>query len=191
MLMIGLPSVVSWAIVWLPPVGSTLKHSMLTHMVLQIALLTVLGALLAEAWRRSDRNLISQLRPYRWAMLIVAATTLMLWMIPRLLDAAVQNVAVDALKVMSLAVGGAVLRLCWTSFGPVIRGLLHVEALASLWRIGWLYLESPTRLCSQYSIGDQQRVGNTLLVLGMVYALWLASNALGSRPLSNGISPVR
>lgn len=187
MLVIGM----LWAIVWLPPLGSVLKRSMLTHMVLQITLLVVLGALLAEAQRRRHSQLTGQLRPYRWALLIAAATTLMLWMVPRLLDMAVQSFAIDALKAVSLTAGGMGLRLCWISFGPVIRGLLHVEALATLWRIGWLYLESPTRLCSQYSMGDQQQVGTTLIVLGSVYALWLATSALGSRPLANGISHVR
>jgi hypothetical protein len=117
---------------------------------------------------------------FRWALLILAAGTLAVWMIPRLLDLAVQSAGVDFAKVTSLALlGGLPLRIAWFHLGPVARGIVHVEALASLWRVGWIYVDSPSRLCTQYGLEDQQRLGALLLQAGAMYAVWLAWQALG------------
>jgi hypothetical protein len=128
---------------------------------------------------------------YRWPLLLLALGTLMVWMIPRLLDLAVESAAVDAAKLVSLLfLGGVPLGLAWSALGPVVRAILHVEALASLWRLGWLYLESPTRLCTRYALDDQTRLGGILLMLGAGYATWLLLCALWPRPLLHGSPPL-
>lgn len=123
-----------------------------------------------------------RLRFYRWPLLLIALFVLMTWMLPRLLDLAVAHASVEAAKVCSLIfLAGLPLSVAWAYLGPVARGVLHVEALATVWRLGWLYVDSPTRLCIQYGYDDQLRLGHALLVVGGVYALWLAYVALGGR----------
>lgn len=168
-----------WLLLSLPPVGSWLKLSMVGHMLVQMPLLVVCGFLLARRLRQTHAQLGRSLRPYRWSLLLCATFTLMVWMLPRLLDLAVESTSVDMLKVLSLSfLAGLPLGLAWPLFGPVVHGLIHVEALATLWRLGWLYLESPSRLCSRYALDDQSRLGMWMLALGGVYALWLVALAL-------------
>lgn len=164
-----------WLVLWLPPVGPWLTSTMTAHMLVQIPLFVVIGIRLGSM---QDRW-IDAVRPYRWALLLLAGATLMVWMIPRMLDLAVQSWTVDLAKAGTLTLAGMALRLAWQASGPVVCGLLHVEALATIWRLGWLYLESPTRLCVQYGQGDQARLGAALLVAGTLYAVWLAVRALG------------
>ena len=57
--------------------------------------------------------------------------------------------------------------------GFVVRGVVLVELIATTLRLGWLYLISPVRLCSNYLLDDQQRVGRILLVVGFAILLVL------------------
>lgn len=166
-----------------PPVGTALKSSMTTHMAMQMPLLVLcgwwLGGLIAQRAEARFRGLAA----LRWAAFVVAAATLSVWMVPRLLDLAVESATIDAAKAVSLVLlGGVPLRLAWTQFGPVERGVVHVEALASFWRLGWLYLDSPSRLCTQYGLDDQQRLGSLLVKAGFLYATWLMWRALMPEP---------
>lgn len=166
--------------VFLPPLGSWLKSSMLTHMLIQIPALVACGHAAGRCLRRRWTHAARQSHLYRWPLLLCAAFTLMTWMLPRLLDLAVESPAVDGAKLLSLTLlAGLPLGLAWSCFGPVVRALVHVEALASLWRLGWLYVDSPARLCTQYGLDDQYRLGLWMLGLGGAYALWLIVKALG------------
>lgn len=166
-------------LIGLPPLGPWLKSSMLTHMLIQIPAFVVCGHAAGRRLRRRHPQLALRSHLYRWPLLLCAAFTLMAWMLPRLLDLAVESPAVDGAKLLSLTLlAGMPLGLAWSCFGPVVRALVHVEALATLWRLGWLYIDSPARLCTQYGLDDQNRLGLWMLGLGAVYALWLAVKAL-------------
>jgi hypothetical protein len=41
-------------------------------------------------------------------------------------------------------------------------------------RLGWLYLVSPVRLCSNYLLSDQQQLGKIMLAVGVAICLLLA-----------------
>jgi hypothetical protein len=58
------------------------------------------------------------------------------------------------------------LALSWPRMGFVVRGVFIVECIATLFRLGWLYLISPERLCNLYLLEDQQRLGQWLLLIG-------------------------
>jgi hypothetical protein len=175
--------VVGWFVIALPPGSRLLESTMTSHMLVQLPLLVGGGWWLGGRLVMARARKSAVLRVFRWALLVTAVGTLALWMIPRLLDLAVEARTVDAGKALSLAVlAGMPLRWCWSLSGPVVRGLLQVEALASCWRLGWLYLESPDRLCRQYRFNDQLQLGQLLLVVGTVYAVWLAWNALRETP---------
>lgn len=170
-------------LLWLPGVGGWLKQTMLSHMLVQASLLVLVGYGLGATLMQGDSSVSARIRTlartYRWAFLLMAVTTLVVWMVPRLLDLAVENLWVDVAKALSLVfAAGVPLAWSWRSLPVVLRCVLHVEALATVWRLGWLYLDSPVRLCSRYGLEDQQRLGQSLMVLGALYALWLASVAL-------------
>lgn len=172
-----------------PPLGSAFTGTMTTHMGLQIPLLVLCGWWLGGLVGTSAGHRLRDLAAFRWAAFVVAAATLSVWMIPRLLDLAVESASTDGVKAVSLVLlAGVPLRLAWEQFGPVERGVVHVEALASFWRLGWLYLDSPSRLCTQYGMDDQQRLGSLLLRAGFLYAAWLAWRALMPEPAREGTS---
>jgi hypothetical protein len=167
-----------WIALLLPPVRTVLEGTMSAHMLIHIPAFVLIGwgfaAHLAERWP----SLLGQLRRYRWALLVSSLITIGIWMIPRLLDRAAESMWMDAAKALSLTVTGVALYWGWKNTGPVVRGLVHVEAMASLLRLGWIYLESPSRLCTSYGLLDQYRLGNALLIAGGCYAAWMARQAL-------------
>lgn len=149
-----------------------LEAGMAWHMGVQLPLLLLLGVLLARLaqWRQSARVLPR----YRATLLLFALFTLALWMLPRLLDAALHQTWVEILKFLSLPLAGAALWSCWPHLPIVLRGVLHLEWIATLLRLGWLYLQSPERYCVSYGIGDQQSLGYLLLGYGAGYGVLLA-----------------
>lgn len=176
-------SIVGWVLVGcalsLPPLGYWLKQSMVGQMLVQIGLLIAVGFMIGRSLLQQSGVSLAAFRPYRWALLAMAMSTMLVWMIPRLLDLAAVHPGVDALKALTLVfLAGLPLSLVWYSVGPVIKALLHIEALATVLRLGWLYLDSPVRLCSQYRLDDQARLGQLLLLVGAVYALVLGTWAL-------------
>ncbi len=170
---------VAAVLLWLPGVGGLLKQTMLGHMLVQVSLLVLVGYALGATLLHGNTSIRILAHTYRWACLLTTVSTLAVWMIPRLLDLAVEIPWIDAAKVLSLVfAAGVPLAWSWHSLPVVVRCVLHVEALATVWRLGWLYLDSPVRLCSRYGLDDQQRLGYVLMVLGAAYALWLANVAL-------------
>ena len=49
-----------------------------------------------------------------------------------------------------------------------------MEFVATFFRLGWLYLISPIRLCNNYALNDQQRLGRYMLAIGVGLLVWLA-----------------
>ena len=144
-----------------------LEASMAWHMGVQLPLLVLAGALAARAWQARCKT-DSILRHYRAALLLLALFTFGLWMLPRLLDAALHQPLVELAKWISLPLGGAALVLCWPHLPIILRGVLHLELIATLLRLGWLYLQAPERYCVSYGIGDQQSLGYLLFIYGAV-----------------------
>ncbi|MBP9591917.1 MAG: hypothetical protein KBE42_07595, partial [Steroidobacteraceae bacterium] len=63
----------------------------------------------------------------------------------------------------------------------VVLGVFLLELTASAFRMGWLYIVSPMRLCSNYLLSDQQLLGRLLLVLGAALCLLLAWQLIWGR----------
>ena len=107
--------------------------------------------------------------------ILVVTFALAFWMIPRWLDASLQAPEVAAAKYVSLvALAGMPLAWSWDRLHPIARGLVKIEFLAMCFRLGWLYLISPDRLCNSYLIDDQVLLGRGLLVIGIALSItWL------------------
>ncbi|HRK56564.1 MAG TPA: hypothetical protein PLQ67_03465 [Burkholderiaceae bacterium] len=173
-----------WLALWVPPLGSVWQSTLLMQMLVQTGLLIALGFVMGWMLLARYGHRLLALRVWRWALLVVAVFSLSIWMIPRLADASVESGWVLMIRALSLTfLGGLPLCWAWQAMGPVIRGVLHIEALASLFRLGWLYLDSPVRLCTQYVYSDQRMLGLSLLWIALVYLCWLAAVALRGRVL--------
>lgn len=172
-------AVVAYVILLLPPLRHALQSSMTAQMLLDIPLLAACGWLLAAAVPQTTRSALGDWDHGGVSGLLLASITGLVWMLPRALDAAVDVPWVGVAKVASVPLLiGLPLGLSWPRMGFVVRGVFMAELIATCFRLGWLYLVSPVRLCSNYLLDDQQRLGEGLLVVGTVLFLFLAGKLM-------------
>jgi hypothetical protein len=176
---LALAATVVWLGLMIPAVRVWFESSMTRHMLLQLPLLAVIGACVGGAWLRTRAGgmaarMLCTMQSFNagGATGILAASFVMvLWMLPRLLDLARLEVAIDLLKFLSVPAAGLAVALSWGRLPIIARAVVHLEAIATLLRFGWGYLAADTRLCLVYLTDDQQRAGELLLWAGAAYAL--------------------
>ena len=156
-----------------------LEARMSLHMLVQVPLLIACGAVLAAGTPRSLRERVGRWNSHGIAGLFAFALVTALLMIPRLLDLAVADAAVDAAKALALLACGALLRLSWASAGPLVQAFFLGNVLPMTAAVGQAYQDSPLRLCNAYLLDDQVRVGQALVTVAALLALaWLARMAM-------------
>lgn len=163
----------------LPPVRVALQSRMAAQMLVQIPLLIVVGYGLRGA---APQRLATILKGWNYngiAGLLLASFATAFWMLPRSLDAAASEPLVTAAKFVSVPLLiGLPIGLSWPRMSFVVRGVFVAEFIAMFFRLGWLYMISPVRLCNNYLLGDQQRSGQYMLIIGGVILAWVAFKLL-------------
>jgi len=173
---------VLFAALLLPPVRAWLEASMTLQMLVQIPLLIGVGYLLAGALPERLDASIARWNHHGITSLVLASLAGMLWMLPRSLDAAVSEPWTALAKFTSVPLLiGLPLGLGWPRMGFVVRGVFLLELIATFFRLGWLYLVSPLRLCNNYLLDDQQRAGQYMLVIGGVILACVLAKLLWGR----------
>lgn len=171
-----------WLALVLPPLRHALESTMTLQMLVQIPLLALAGWWLRP--RLPERTAAALARWNRSGVtgLVVASLAAMFWMIPRVIDAALDVWWVEAAKLggVPLLIGWP-LATSWPRAGFVVRGVFLMEVIATAFRVGWLYLVSPQRLCSNYLLSDQQWLGKLLLAIGAAVGLVLIRELLWGR----------
>jgi hypothetical protein len=158
-----------------PALRYALEASMWRHMVLQFPLLMGAGALLAAALPSRARTLVARWNAHGIAGLVLVAVVLAVLMVPRVLDLALRDGAIEAAKGAALVLAGAALRLSWRAAGLVVQGFFLGNVLPMTAVVGQLYIDAPLRLCNAYLLDDQARLGQWLIGLAALLALgWLA-----------------
>jgi hypothetical protein len=159
----------------LSPARQALEASMSVHMVVQVPLLALCGALLAAWLPVRWRARIDRWNAHGIAGLFAVALAMALLMVPRLLDLAVVDLRIDAAKALVLLACGAALRLSWTRAGALVQGFFLGNVLPMMGAVGQLYQDSPLRLCNAYLLGDQVRLGQALVGAAIVLGVaWFA-----------------
>lgn len=154
------------------------ESSMSMHMGVLIPLLIVWGGVATLLLRRQQPWLMAWGRRYRVSLFLFAFITLSLWMLPRLLDASLYALDMALLKWLTLPLAGAALVMSWQHLPWLLRAVLHLEAIATLLRLGWLYLVAPQEYCVSYGLDDQQHLGYVLIVYAVVYGGTLAQRVM-------------
>jgi hypothetical protein len=166
----------------LPPSRRLLESSMTLQMLVQLPLLISTGYLLREAVPAPLAAAIARWNRHGISGLVLASLAGMFWMLPRSLDAAVSLPWTAFAKFVSVPLLiGLPLGLSWPHMGFIVRGVFLLELIATFFRLGWLYLVSPVRLCNNYLLGDQQRAGETMLVIGSVILAGVLAKLLWGR----------
>ncbi|MGH8282477.1 MAG: hypothetical protein ACRESE_01350 [Gammaproteobacteria bacterium] len=163
----------------LPSVQHALTASMTAQMLVQIPLLIAVGWLVRDALPQRLKTAINAWNHNGITGLLLAVCATVFWMLPRSLDAAANEPLMIASKLVSVPLLiGLPLGLSWPRMGFVVRGLFISELIAMFFRIGWVYLVSQVRLCSNYLLGDQQRTGEYMLMIGGAILLWVVVKLL-------------
>lgn len=158
----------------LPPVANALQARMQWQMLVQIPLLAACGYLLRNLVSPRWRTRVAAWNPVGINGVLLATLVLAFWMLPRSMDATVGNGWWTAAKYVTLPLlVGLPLGLSWPRANFIVRGVVSMELVAMLWRLGWLYLDSPMQLCNNYLVDDQQLTGQYLLWAGGALFFWL------------------
>ena len=166
----------------LPPLRHALESSMTAQMLVQLPLLVGVGYLLGLALPVRVAAQLADWNHRGICGFVLASLASAYWMLPRLLDASLTEPAIAAIKLVSVPLlVGLPLAQSWPRSSFFVRGLFLLELIASLFRLGWLYLVSPLRLCNNYLLDDQQRLGQILIALGATLFLWIAWKLLWGR----------
>jgi hypothetical protein len=189
-----LPAAGLWLVLGAPPVRVGFESSMALHMLAQLPLLAGIGYCVGAAWTRAQpggaaaRTLagVQSFNAGGATGILAASFVMVLWMLPRLLDLARLDGAVDAIKFISVPIAGCAVALSWPRLPAIARAVVHLEVIATLLRFGWGYLAAEERLCLAYLAGDQQRTGDLLIWFGAAYAL-----AVAWRPMFGRVSRIR
>jgi hypothetical protein len=164
-----------WLALALPPVRHALEATMTLQMLVQIPLLAFAGWRMALFLPRQWIGAVAAWNRSGISGFVLASLAAIVWMLPRALDAALDAPPIEIAKFVSVPLLiGAPLAISWPRAGFVVRGVFLVEVVAMTFRLGWLYLGSPVRLCSNYLLSDQQQLGKIMLAIGGTICLLLA-----------------
>jgi len=160
------------AMLAMPRSRAALEGVMAAHMLVQIPLLALAGALgatgIPAAWR-------ARIAPWNrrglsgTALALLASTW---WMVPRALDLTLASPAMEATKFITLPVFvGAPLALSWRQLGGMGQGFVLANVLPMWAVVGWLYVVSPVRVCNFYLVDQQVAAGVGLLMAAVAVGL--------------------
>ncbi|MEJ8838727.1 hypothetical protein [Ramlibacter sp. AN1133] len=159
------------AVLALPPVRRLLESSMSLHMLVQFPLVVAAGYFLARALPTAWRRHVDGWNAHGIAGLLACALTLMVLMIPRLLDLVLVDARAEAAKWLALLACGAALQLSWRRAGLLVQAFFLGNLLPMMAAAGQLYQDAPLRLCNAYLLDDQVRLGQGLVILSVLGAI--------------------
>ena len=166
-------AVVLFVMLATPVARDALEQVMVVHMLVQIPLLAIVGALGATALPGPVKTSIAAWNRGGVSGTLLAVIASSWWMVPRALDWALASPLMEVAKFVTLPLfGGAPLALSWTSLGSIGRGFVIANVLPMWAVVGWAYIAAPVRVCNYYLV-DQQVVAGVGLV-GVAIAVGLA-----------------
>jgi hypothetical protein len=165
-----------------------LEQSMAAHMLLQLPLLFAAGAFSSVAARSKLTAQVDAARGYNAygiAGLLLASGVVACWMVPRALDAAVEQRTWEVCKVLSLAVAGALAERSWQRAHVMVRAFVVGNSLWMSATVGLLLIDAPNRLCANYTTNDQGVTGFALV--GLSIGVSAIAAVIGGRRLADAV----
>ena len=158
-----------------PPLRSLIEQSMAWHMAVQMPLLVAAGWCgLSAVWPAAGGRALDAWNRYGLTGLLAALGLLAFWMLPSSVDRAVVSPGVDACKVLSLLLCGALLGHSVARAPTVVQLFFVGSALPMMIWQGVYLAATERRLCNAYTLDSQADAGRALAVLAVVVGLvWL------------------
>jgi hypothetical protein len=153
------------------PLGHWLESTMVSHVLVELPLLVVAGIIFALPLKPVSQPLLNWVNRGGICGLITASFLLAFWMLPRWLDTSLGDPWVASAKYGSMVLTGMILALSWPSAHVITRAVVKIEFLTMFFRLGWLYLISPERLCNNYLLTDQIWLGRGFLLVGLALTI--------------------
>ena len=151
---------IAWITICFSPISTWLESDIRLHMLVQLPALVLLGYFLCKQLVPNWTVNSTSKQPGA-ASVVLALFVTIYWMIPKSLDAALTYEIHSYIKYLSIPLLiGVPLALGWHQVGSIFRGFVIIELIAMLLRLGWLYRDSPIRLCSNYGLYEQNSLGN-------------------------------
>jgi len=151
------------------------------HVLVQFPLLAISGYLLVAGQTIRD--------VWVGPALVLAVCSILFWMLPRTLDAVLNDWGMHFAKFALLPLTvGVPLALCWKRLHLIVRGFVKTETISMLGILGFLYTHAPVRICNSYLIDDQIRLGFSFFyVAGALSLLWIIPVFRGAEVPTNQI----
>ncbi len=156
-------------------IGEWLEASMIRHVLIQIPCLILLGYFYGRQYLKNNSFLLL-INEKGLAGILLCIFIGAYWMLPRALDTSLTTPLMASFKYFSLPVlVGIPLAISWEKIHPIAQALVKIELLTMLYRLGWLYLVSPNRLCNFYQLNEQVLLGKSFLIIALlisIYCVW-------------------
>lgn len=160
-----------WMALVFPLSRSLLEAGLVMHH-LQVAALAATGYIGGIGLRRQSAALNDHWNDGGIPGLLLAFFTLLIWLLPKSLDASLLDLRWELAKFISVPLLiGLPLSFSWPRLSVVGRGFVLANFAAMLATMGALYLASPSRLCTNYLIDAQQTFGQCALAAALVLAI--------------------
>lgn len=166
-----------------PVAREALERVMVAHMLVQIPLLAIAGALGATALPRSLKSRVARWNKSGMSGILLALIASTWWMVPRALDWALASPLMEAAKFVTLPLlVGAPLALSWSSLGTMGRGFVIANVLPMWAVVGWAYIAAPVRVCNYYLVDQQVIAGVGLIAVSVALGAAIALPSFAGRP---------
>lgn len=181
--------VVLYILLVLPPLRNGLESVMAGHMLVQIPGLLISGYLIGGILSGKYQSFFQKYNIGGIPGMILVISVLLFWMLPRSLDAAINEWDVEVFKFLSLPLfAGIPLADSWKKMNEITKGFIILNAISMFGVLSWLYTSSPIRLCNNYLQYQQTQLGKGFLILIVLFILPILSKALfGQKDLSKSI----
>lgn len=137
-------------------------------MFVRMPMALLLGAL--AGWLAKRRMSVQAREMLSIAALVLASIVMPFWMLPVMMDRAAAVPAYGVGRDVSLALTGAAIVVCHSTWAPVMRHLWALEQVAMLVRYAIWYGFAPVALCTAWDAEAQVAVGRGLLAMSLVLA---------------------
>lgn len=161
-----------YGVLLFPPVIALLEKWMLTHMLVQMVLLIVVGLLIGEWVTNKWRTFFSKWNRNGIPGIILVFIVSMYWMVPRTMDEALLGGTVEIFKFISLPfLVGLVLYDSWRKLSALIKAIVIFNYIPMFGMMAWLYIDSPIQICNNYLETEQQMLGWGFFILMLIMLL--------------------